>query len=90
MTKDWLKKNKIVVIDWPANLNPIENIWKQLKDNIQSHKVFPRTVGEFKVALSEEWKNLDCSGCCFNATKVLEARGGPTLLTIFSNYFCEF
>ena len=29
ITKDWLKKNKIVVIDWPTNspdLNPIENI----------------------------------------------------------------
>ncbi|GET49791.1 IS630 family transposase [Rhizophagus irregularis DAOM 181602=DAOM 197198] len=64
ITKDWLKKNKIVVIDWPANspdLNPIENIWKQLKDNIQSCKVFPRTVDELKVALSEEWENLDCS-----------------------------
>ncbi|CAB4375126.1 unnamed protein product [Rhizophagus irregularis] len=64
ITKDWLKKNKIVVIDWPANspdLNPIENIWKQLKDNIQSCKVFPRTVDELKVALSEELENLDCS-----------------------------
>ena len=88
ITKDWLKKNKIVVIDWPANssdLNPIENIWKQLKDNIQSCKVFSRTVCELKVALNEEWENLDCSifeevvaSMPQRINAVLEARGGPT------------
>ncbi|CAB5396087.1 unnamed protein product [Rhizophagus irregularis] len=80
--------NKIVVIDWPANspdLNPIENIWKQLKDNIQSCKVFLRTVDELKVALSEEWENLDCSifeevvaSMPQRINAVLEARGGST------------
>ncbi|GBC44975.2 IS630 family transposase [Rhizophagus irregularis DAOM 181602=DAOM 197198] len=88
ITKNWLKKNKIAIIDWPANspdLNPIENIWKQLKDNIQARKTFPRTVSKLKVALSEEWENLDCSifeevvasmPQIINA--VLEAREGPT------------
>ena len=88
ITKNWLKKNKIMIIDWPANspdLNPIENIWKQLKDNIQSRKAFPRTVSELKVALSEEWENLDCSifeevvaSMPQRINAVLEARGGPT------------
>ncbi|GBC36392.1 IS630 family transposase [Rhizophagus irregularis DAOM 181602=DAOM 197198] len=58
ITKNWLKMNKIAIIDWPANspdLNPIENIWKQLKDNIQARKTFLRTVSELKVALSKEW-----------------------------------
>jgi transposase len=88
ITKDWLKKSKIVIIYWPANspdLNPIENIWKQLKDNIQSREVFPRTVNELKVALSEEWENLDCSifeevvaSMPQRINAVLEAKGGPT------------
>ncbi|GBC13583.2 IS630 family transposase [Rhizophagus irregularis DAOM 181602=DAOM 197198] len=88
ITKNWLKKNKIAIIDWPENspdLNPIENIWKQLKDNIQARKTFPRTVGELKVALSEEWENLDCSifeevvaSMPQRINAVLEARGGPT------------
>ncbi|GET54887.1 IS630 family transposase [Rhizophagus irregularis DAOM 181602=DAOM 197198] len=88
ITKDWLKKNKIAIIDWPANspdLNPIENIWKQLKDNIQSREVFPRTVGELKATLSEEWENLDCSvfeevvaSMPQRINAVLEAKGGPT------------
>ncbi|GET63791.1 IS630 family transposase [Rhizophagus irregularis DAOM 181602=DAOM 197198] len=93
ITKDWLKKNKIVVIDWPANspdLNPIENIWKQLKDNIQSCKVFPRTVDELKVALSEEWENLDCSifeevvaSMPQRINAVLEAREGQHIINHF-------
>ncbi|GET67406.1 IS630 family transposase [Rhizophagus irregularis DAOM 181602=DAOM 197198] len=88
ITKNWLKKNKIAIIDWPANspdLNPIENIWKQLKDNIQARKTFPRTVSELKVALSKEWENLDCSifkevvaSMLQRINAVLEARGGPT------------
>jgi transposase len=88
ITKDWLKKNKITIIDWPANspdLNLIENIWKQLKDNIQSQKVFPRTVGKLKAALSEEWENLDCSifkdvvaSIPQQINAVLKAKGGPT------------
>ena len=51
-------------MNWPANfpdLNPIENLWKQLKDNIQSHKIFSRNINKLKSALREEWDNLDCS-----------------------------
>ena len=66
-------------------MNPIENIWRQLKDNIQSRKDFPRNLNELKSALKEEWENLDCSH--FEAVvasmpqrikAVLEANGGPT------------
>ena len=59
MTTEWFSTNNITTIDWPANspdLNPIENIWKILKDNIQNQKDFPRTVSELKVALKKEWK----------------------------------
>ncbi|CAJ0748670.1 3308_t:CDS:2 [Entrophospora sp. SA101] len=32
-----------------------------VKDNIQKHEDFPRTVNELKIALREEWENLDRS-----------------------------
>ncbi|CAG8694393.1 3634_t:CDS:2, partial [Funneliformis caledonium] len=48
-------------------------------------RVFPRTVAKLKVALSEEWENLDCSifeevvaSMPQRINAVLEARGGPT------------
>ena len=59
-TKEWLRTNKIATIDWPVNspdLDPTENIWKLLKDNIQKREVFPRTVNELKIALREEREN---------------------------------
>src|SRR2546421_4843863 len=64
ITREWFKTNKIVIIDWPANfpdLNPIENIWRQLKDNIQNKKDFPRNINDLKVAIKEEWENLNTS-----------------------------
>jgi transposase len=62
ITEEWLETKKIKTIDWPANspdLNPIENIWKLLKDNVQKHENFPRTINELKVALKEEWDKFD-------------------------------
>lgn len=49
---------------WPANspdINPIENVWKLLKDKIQGRYNFPKTIDELKTALKEEWENLDIS-----------------------------
>ena len=66
-------------------MNPIENIWRQLKDNIQSQKVFPKNVNELKVALKKEWENLDNSvfekvviSMPRRINAVLAARGGLT------------
>ncbi|CAG8697216.1 4670_t:CDS:1, partial [Ambispora gerdemannii] len=39
-------------------LNPIENIWKVLKDNVQNYETFPRSVDELKIELKKEWENL--------------------------------
>jgi hypothetical protein len=56
-----------------------------IKGYIQSQEVFPRTVNELKVALKQEWEDLD--GSIFEKlaasmprriNAVLEARGGPT------------
>ena len=87
VTKKWFKERNIEIMDWPASspdLNPIENVWKLMKDNIQKHENFPRTVNELKIALKEEWSDFDMSVLRRVADSmpqrieaVLEAKGGP-------------
>jgi transposase len=84
----WFQKKNIIIMDWPAcspDLNPIENVWKLMKDNIQKRENFPRTVDELKIALKEEWSNFDPSllkrvvdSMPRRIEAVLEAKGSPT------------
>ena len=46
---------------WPAqspDLNPIENIWQQLKTALEKRSPAARIKGELLVALQEEWAKL--------------------------------
>jgi DDE superfamily endonuclease len=57
-----MKSQGIECLQWPAqspDLNPIENIWKLLKDNVRRRNPFPRTREELSAALAEEWDKLD-------------------------------
>lgn len=84
----WLKQQKIRKMDWPSrspDLNPIENIWKIMKDNIQKRQDFPRNVNDLKTALKEEWSKLDTSvlrrvvdSMPRRIEAVLNANGGST------------
>ena len=75
-------------LPWPPqspDLNPIENLWKILKDNIEKGENFPRSTAELKVALEREWTRLS-PALLFNLVNsmqnrvklVLKAKGGPT------------
>ena len=42
MTKKWFHSNKIRVLKWPGNsrdMNPIENFWESLKNEIHSEPI---------------------------------------------------
>ena len=75
-------------MDWPSkspDLNPIENIWKIMKDNIQNQRNFPKNVDDLKIALKEEWSKLDTSvlrrvvdSMPRRIEAVMNANGGPT------------
>jgi len=56
VAKDFIVENKIRTIDWPSNspdLNPIENMWYIVKNNVE--KRMPRNINELKQFMTEEW-----------------------------------
>jgi len=71
---------------WPSNspdLNPIENLWHQLKTNIRKRENPPRSKKDLITALQEEWKKLSietvnklCDSMPERLAKVIAAKGG--------------
>lgn len=58
-TTTWLQRNKVTLLPWPSmspDLNPIENLWQQLKVIIR--KRAPKTLKELKLVAIEEWRNI--------------------------------
>ncbi len=68
-TEAFLMRHRVSVIEWPAHrpdLNPIEHVWKMLKDNFDAlmpglhllrNNAFDRAI--FEAALLEAWEALD-------------------------------
>lgn len=59
ITKAWLRKKRVRMLDWPAcspDLSPIENVWRILKRKMRQRR--PRTVAHLKRCLQEEWDKL--------------------------------
>jgi hypothetical protein len=58
--KVWRDKRALWKLEWLAqslDLNPIESLWKILKDHIQNQHQ-PKNVNKMKVALHKEWEAL--------------------------------
>ncbi len=52
ITKSWLRRKRVRVLDWPAcspDLSPIENVWRILKRKMRQRR--PRTVAHLKTCL---------------------------------------
>jgi transposase len=61
-TKEWLQRNKINVMDWPAqspDMNPIENLWNIVDQRLRKRKEKPANVEQLWEMVQEEWKELD-------------------------------
>jgi transposase len=62
VTKQWLKVNKIKVLDWPPqspDINPIENLWSILDKKIRKQEKKPVNVEELWEILQKEWYKID-------------------------------
>lgn len=60
----WLQHKKITILPWPSmspDLNPIENLWNDLKVRISRRA--PKNLKELEQVAIEEWKNIPVNTC---------------------------
>ena len=76
-TKKWFTDNHVQQLEWPSqspDLNPIENLWRFLKLNINARR--PKSIPELKAICKEEWAKISqetCQGLIKNYRKRLIA-----------------
>lgn len=66
VTRNWFQRKRIKVLGWPSQspdlgLNPIENLWKELK--IRIHQWAPRNLQDLKTVCVEEWAKITPDHC---------------------------
>lgn len=84
----WFQDNDIDVLPWPAqspDLNPIEQLWTYLKDQLKLYPTPPKGVHELWDRLVVEWNRIPAERCQIliasmprRLEAVIAAKGGHT------------
>jgi transposase len=64
VVKKWFEDNNINILEWPSqspDLNPIENLWRDLKTRVMARK--PSNLKELELFAKEEWANIPVDTC---------------------------
>jgi hypothetical protein len=74
--KEWFQNHGMEVLEWPAqspDLNPIEHLWKHLKQRLCAYENPPQGINELWERVQREWELID-AGVCQNLIEAIPRR----------------
>ncbi len=90
-TKEWLKKKHIKVLQWPSqspDLNPIENLWRELKVWVAKHQ--PRNLNDLeRICKRGVGQNPKSTEMCANLVANYKKRLTSVIASKYEVMFCK-